>query len=88
MRYNELSRQCFEEAVIYFEAIWHRRITPMEAEHLRVFVEQRSLGATPDDLRRIAAGCAAELDYLDDMGEAYFAATELDQQRLADLLGV
>ena len=82
MKNEQVFRHCFEESVIYFEAIWHRPITPMEADQLQLLVQQRTIGAEPIDIRRIAAGCAADLDYLDELGQDFFLTQNMDRDRL------
>lgn len=88
MQHQQIERECFELAVIYFTAIWHRDITPMESDQLAQLVQIRCADADPDNVRRIAAGCAADLDYLDDYGEDFFMQLRIDHLRYHDLEGV
>lgn len=87
MIHSTMQRQCLEDAVLYFEAIWHRPITPMEIEQLEELVHVRTGSACEDEIRRIAAGCAADLDYLADEGEQFFVSAASDDDRFDTLMG-
>ncbi|QGG80090.1 hypothetical protein GH975_05685 [Litorivicinus lipolyticus] len=87
MIHSTLQRQCLEDAVLYFEAIWHRPITPMEIEQLEELVRVRAGNACIEEIRRIAAGCAADLDYLAEEGEQFFVSAGLDDERFDSLMG-
>lgn len=86
MMQSSMQRQCLEDAILYFEAIWHRPITPMEIEQLEALVQVRTESACDGEIRRIAAGCAADLDFLADEGEQFFVSAALDDDRFNTLM--